>query len=230
MENVQQPNRVRILLVDDHPIVRHGLVALLRSEPDLEVCGEAGSFEEGEQMIAALSPDLIILDITLKDRNGLHLITVAKKHNPRIRILVLSMHDERDYAESAIRAGAHGYIMKEQADAELVNGLRAVMRGEVFVSEEVSARLAAAGSAGGGDDSRPRHGIESLTPREMEIFEMIGHGLTTRTIADKLKLSSRTVEVHRAHIKEKLECETAAELVRMAVRWIEGRAGSASGS
>lgn len=218
--------RTRILLVDDHPIVRHGLMAILKNEPDFEICGEAGSFEEAEQKIAAIRPDLIVLDITLKDRNGLHLIPIVKKTVPSAKILVLSMHDERDYAADAVRAGANGYVMKEQADAALVKGIRAVLRGEMFVSEEIAALVAQESAADGGESGRPARGIEALTPREMEIFEMIGHGLTTRTIAEKLKLSRRTVEVHRAHIKEKMECETAAELVRAAVRWLETRSAN----
>jgi DNA-binding NarL/FixJ family response regulator len=226
VETTQQPRRARILLVDDHPIVRHGLTALLKAEPDFEVCGEAGSFEEAEQMIATCRPDLVVLDITLKERNGLHLIPVARKIHPDIKILVLSMHDERDYAADALRAGAQGYIMKEKADAALVEGLRAVLRGETFVSEEIAARVSLENAAGSDRADRPARGVEALTPREMEIFEMIGRGMTTRAIAETLKLSRRTVEVHRAHIKEKMECETAAELVRCAVRWLETRGAS----
>lgn len=223
MESPLETRPVRILLVDDHPIVRHGLAALLKLEKDFEICGEAGTYEEAEQALVQRLPDLVILDITLKDRNGLQLIPFARKAAPNAKILVLSMHDDRDYAETALRLGAHGYIMKEQADAVLVEALRALLRGEMFFSEQITSRIMRSGIAAETVAARPTRGIEALTLREREIFEMIGKGLTTRMIAKRLKLSRRTVEAHRAHIKNKLECKTAAEVVRAAVRWSETR-------
>ena len=212
--------RSRILVVDDHAVVRHGIAALLAGERDLVICGEAGTFEEAESALAALNPDIILLDITLKDRNGLDLIKIARQHDPDIRVLVLSMHDESAYAERALRAGAQGYVMKEHADDVIVDALRTVLRGEIFVSPEVASRMLRQ-YAEHPQGEKAEFGIEALTDREREVFAMIGEGLSTRKIAEKLGLSDRTVEVHRMHIKRKLQCEDAAQVFREAVRYAE---------
>lgn len=224
MSKMASPAAKRILIVDDHPIVRHGIAALLAKEKDFSICGEAGTFDEAGQLLARLRPDVIILDITLKDRNGLELIAPALKANPEARVLVLSMHDESDYAERSLRAGAHGYVMKENADDVLVDALRTVLAGEMYVSGELSARMLRH-YLDGGTKEPPEFGIEALTEREIEVFDCIGRGLTTRKIAEKLNLSDRTVEVHRAHIKKKMQCEDAAQLFREAVRWVEKQGG-----
>ena len=210
-----------ILIVDDHAIVRHGICALLAKEKDLVICGEAGTFEEAQAALEKLKPDLLVLDITLKDRNGLDLIKDARRHNPAIKVLVLSMHDESTYAERALREGAHGYVMKENADTVIVEALRTILQGEFFVSTETATRMLK--NFIKDDEPPPEYGIDALTDREKEIFDMIGQGLSTRKIADKLSLSDRTVEVHRAHIKKKMQCEDSAELFREAVRWVEGK-------
>jgi DNA-binding NarL/FixJ family response regulator len=212
----------RVLVVDDHSIVRHGLALLLARHRDLVVCGEAGTYEEAVARVRELRPDIALIDISLKDRSGLDLIRELLPAHPELKMLVLSMHDEQDYAEKALRAGAQGYVMKEEADAMVVEAIRQVLHGEVFVSPPVSSRLLrhhTQQEPGGAE--RPQTGIESLTERELQIFRFLGQGLTSRKIAEQLNLSARTVEVHRANIKRKLQCEDAAQLLREAVRWVE---------
>lgn len=213
----------RILMVDDHSIVRHGLSALLGKSEEFEVCGEAGTLEEAQAALKALKPDILIVDITLKDDNGLELIPAAKEENPALKVLVLSMHDESVYAEKALRAGAQGYVMKEDADDVVVEALQTLLRGEMFVSNETASKMLKQLINGEEEDEAPKSGVEALTDREKEVFEQIGLGMSTRKIAEKLKLSDRTVEVHRAHIKKKLQCEDAAQVVREAVRWVENK-------
>jgi len=212
-----------ILVVDDHSIVRHGITVLLSKEEDLVICGEAGTFEEAEEAIQKLNPDIVLIDITLKDQNGLDLIPIARERNPEVKLLVLSMHDESVYAEKALRAGAHGYVMKEDADEVIVDALHAVLRGEIVVSNDLASRMLRQYIDKPNDKGTPETGIDALTEREKEIFECIGQGMSTRKIADKFGLSERTVEVHRAHIKKKLQCEDTAQVVREAVRWVERR-------
>jgi DNA-binding NarL/FixJ family response regulator len=211
----------RILLIDDHPIMRHGLAQLLRMEEGLEICGEAGSAREGIEAIPKVSPDLVILDLTLPDRHGLELLKDIQVQHPGMRCLVLSMHDEALYAERALRAGARGYIMKEVAADHLVTAVRKILSGGIFISEAISARmieqLSSAHNRGG------PAGIETLTDRELEVLGMIGTGTPTKLIAERLGISVRTVEAHRAHIKEKLAITDGAALVRYAVQWSENQ-------
>ncbi|MFH0879386.1 MAG: response regulator transcription factor [Lentisphaerota bacterium] len=214
--------KTRILVVDDHSIVRPGLAALLATAKDLEICGEAGSYAEGMEALEKLKPDAAIVDITLKDRSGLDLIQDALSRGLNFLPLVLSMHDEATYAEKALRAGARGYVMKENADEVLVEALRKVLQGEIYVSARMSSAMLKQYTQGQ-EEEDSEHGIESLTEREKEIFEGIGEGLSTRKIAEKFGLSGRTVEVHRAHIKKKLQCEDAAQLFREAVKWVEDK-------
>jgi len=208
----------RVLVVDDHSIVRHGLSLLLQREADLEVCGEAGSYDEALARAAELRPDVMLVDITLKDRDGLDLIRELKKALPDARCLVLSMHDEAEYADRALRSGAWGYVMKEDADEVVVQAIRHVLKGEIYVSPAMSSRLIRQLSS---TEANPESGVASLTERERDVFECLGQGLSTRKIAEKYKLSERTVEVHRANIKRKLGCEDAAQVLREAVRWVE---------
>lgn len=207
-------------MVDDHSIVRHGISLLLQREADLTVCGEAGSYEEAVTLHAQLKPDILLVDITLKDRSGLDLIDELRRTDANLRALVLSMHDEAEYADRALRCGARGYVMKEDADEVIVQAIRHVLAGEVYVSPAMSTRLIRQIST----DAQERGGsagVASLTDREQEVFACIGQGLSTRKIAEKYGLSERTVEVHRANIKKKLRCEDAAQVVREAVRWVE---------
>ena len=210
----------RILVVDDHAIVRHGIAALLAREKDLVICGEAGTYEEGLAALAQHVPDILIADITLKDRSGLDLIREAQARNKKLMTIVLSMHDEATYAEKALRAGAQGYVMKENADDKIVEAIRTVLRGEMYISAGTSSRMLRDFVDG---DAGAKTGVDALTDREREIFECMGRGMSSRDIADRYDLSPRTVEVHRAHIKKKLGCETGAHLMREAVRWVEQR-------
>jgi len=216
-------NQHRIFIVDDHSIVRHGLASLLVRAEDLKVCGEAATYEEGLAAIAADPPDLAVIDITLKDRSGLDLIRELRVKLPEFKAIVLSMHDEMEYAERALRAGARGYVMKENADEVLVEAIRAALRGEIYVSPAASRRMVQ-NIAEGNVEPDTGAGISALTDRERDVFERLGRGMTTRRIADELNLSARTVEVHRANIKRKLGCEDAAQVLREAVRHVEGRA------
>lgn len=213
----------RLLVVDDHAIVRHGLAVLLESSTGFEICGEAGSVEEARTALGSLKPDILIIDITLRDGSGLELVPIALEANPAMRILVLSMHDEADYALRALRAGAHGYVMKENADEVITEALERVAAGEIYVSPAISARVMREWAGGGAvSGAENAGGVAALTERERQVFEAIGRGLTSKKIAEEFGLSARTVEVHRAHIKKKLGCEDAAQLFREAVRWVEG--------
>ena len=210
----------KIVLVDDHPISRHGVSTLIGTQPDLEVCAEAGTVKEGLEAIEKCCCDLALFDITLPDGSGLELIKDALAIRPKIKILVLSMHEESLYAERVLRAGARGYIMKETAPENLINAMRTVLEGGVYVSNAMSSKLLAmlSGQSGGG---APKSSLERLTDRELEVFEMIGHGICSREIAEKLCLSIRTIDAHRSNIRAKLGAKDSTELVRSAVQWVE---------
>ncbi len=211
--------RRRVLLVDDHPFMRAGLAQLIEHQPDLAVCGEAGNPAEALHAIAKVRPDLILTDLTMPGRSGLEFVKDLIASDASLAVLVVSMHDEAVYAERALRAGARGYIMKEEGGEALLAAIRQVLRGEVYVSPRMSARILE-----GLSTRRPRGStspIEKLTDREFEVFQMIGQGKSTRDIAEQLHLSSKTVDVHRSHIKEKLELKDATALIRHAVRWVE---------
>jgi len=211
--------RTRILLVDDHPMMRQGLAALIGSEPDLEICGQAENAAKAMAALAAHPTDLVLLDLTLPDKNGVEVIKDMRALHPAVRVLVVSMHDEAIYAERVLRAGARGYIMKQEGGPKLLQAIREVLAGQISVSEKVSARILELFS-GRSSGASP---MEKLTDREFEVFQLIGQGLATRQIAAKLHLSVKTVEVHRLHIKEKLAVTSAPELVRFAVRWVEAQ-------
>ncbi|HXI54042.1 MAG TPA: response regulator transcription factor [Candidatus Saccharimonadales bacterium] len=211
--------RTRILLVDDHPMMRQGLAALIGSEPDLEICGQAENAAKAMAALAAHPTDLVLLDLTLPDKNGVEVIKDMRALHPAVRVLVVSMHDEAIYAERVLRAGARGYIMKQEGGPKLLQAIREVLAGQISVSEKVSARILELFS-GRSSGASP---MEKLTDREFEVFQLIGQGLATRQIAAKLHLSVKTVEVHRLHIKEKLAIASAPELVRFAVRWVEAQ-------
>ncbi len=217
------PSRQRVLLVDDHPFMRAGLAQLIDRQPDLAVCGEAGNPAEALATLAKEKPDLILTDLTMPGRSGLEFIKDLLAADAKLSVLVISMHDEVVYAERALRAGARGYIMKEAGGEALLAAIRQVLRGEIYVSPRMSARILEGLSA-----RRPRGSsspIEKLTDREFEVFQLIGQGKSTRDIADQLHLSTKTVDVHRANIKEKLELTDATALVRHAVRWVEIQGG-----
>lgn len=217
---VQQtrPRKHRLFLVEDHPITREGFAQLINYQSDLEVCGEAGSAAKAIVGIDAAQPDLVIVDISLAESNGLELIKNLKARYPRLAILVLSTHDEELYAERALRAGARGYAMKQSPTIEVMRAIREVLRGELFLSEKMRTRMVHKQLHGTSPTGCKQ--VDLLSDRELEIFELIGHGHTTRRIAGKLNLSVSTIETHRAHIKEKLRLENATDLVRRAVEWV----------
>ncbi len=201
--------KTSLLLVDDHAIVRQGLAALLAREGDFAVVGEAGTYEDGLAALAAHAPGGVVLDLSLRDRSGLDWIRAARAKGYAGKILVLSMHDEGLYAEKALRAGAQGYVMKDQAEETLVAALRTVFAGKTYLSPAAEALLAGNQSS----TEKDAGGFEGLTARESEILHAIGGGLTTREIAEKFGLSGRTVDVHRVNIKRKLGCGSLAEVL-----------------
>lgn len=219
--------RKGILLVDDHPFMRAGLAHLIDRQADMRVCGEAGNPVEAFRQLKTARPDLVLTDLTMPGRGGLEFIKDLISAEPELTILVISMHDEAVFAERALRAGARGYIMKEAGGENLLAALRQVLRGEVYVSPRMSSRILA-----GLSGSRPRASrspIENLTDREFEIFQLIGQGKSTRDIATQLNLSPKTVDVHRSHLKEKLDLKDVTALIRHAVRWVETQGGSETG-
>lgn len=207
-----------ILIVDDHPIVRQGLAQLINQENDLVVCGQAEDAHSAIQAIRELDPDLVIVDISLKDTSGVELIKDLKVQYPDLPVLTLSMHDEAVYGERALRAGAKGYIMKQEATEKVVTAIRRVLMGEVYVSDGMAAKMVSklVGVAG----KKTGSPIESLSDRELEVFRMIGEGYNTREMAEKLHLSVKTIETYRAHIKDKLALQDASELLRSAIQWV----------
>ncbi len=208
----------RVFIVDDHPIVRQGLRRLIDQEEDLSVCGEAEDVKEARDAIQALSPDAVILDISLKNSDGVDLLKELRIRRLKTPVLVLSMHDESIYAERLLSAGANGYIMKQEASDRFLAALREVLSGGIYVSDAVRSKIAnSAATEDVVDDP-----IARLSNRELQVFNLIGQGLSTREIADKLNLSVKTIESHRLTIKEKLNIDSATQLVRYAVRWTEG--------
>lgn len=208
----------KVLVVDDHPIVRQGLTLLIDREPDLVVCGEAASVNEARALISERSPDVVVVDLSLQDSDGLELIKDIRSKRQEMPVLVLSMHDEAIYAERMLCAGANGYIMKQAASEQLLTALRRVLSGGVYVSEAVGAGMIARFTAGGARQvSDP---IERLSNRELQIIKLIGQGNGTREIANSLNLSVKTIESHRQRIKKKLNIQTSPKLVQYAVNLI----------
>jgi DNA-binding NarL/FixJ family response regulator len=208
-----------ILLIDDHPIVRQGLAQLINQESDLQVTSEAATAREALEALeeGAAPPDVAIVDISLEDRSGIELIKDLRARHPQLPVLALSMHDEALYAERALRAGAKGYIMKQEATEKVMTAIRKVLAGQIYVSEKMAARLVDQVV-----DRKPGEGdspLSRLSDRELEIFGMIGRGMGTREVANKLSLSIKTIEAHREHIKEKLRLRSGTELMRMAVQY-----------
>ena len=212
-------NPARVLLVDDHPLLLEGLCHLVNSEPDLEICGVAGSVQEALAQVEATRPDLVVTDLTLPGRNGLELIKDLGATHPEIPVIVLSMHEELVYAERVLRAGGRGYVTKETPPETLVEAIRMVLAGGVFASRNVTDHFLKSLSPKG--QSKPSFPLERLTDREMEVFELIGQAKNNHDIARQLGISPRTLDAHRAHIREKLGFEDGNELTRHAIRWVE---------
>jgi DNA-binding NarL/FixJ family response regulator len=210
---------IRILIVDDHALVRLGLAQLISYETDMEVCGDASNGDEALAKVKQLQPHLVILDISLQQGNGIELTKTLKARHPNVKVLISSMHDESLFAERALRAGALGYINKQEATDKVIGAIRQVLDGQIYLSAEMTNHLLhRLGSSG--DSLLERPSLESLSDREWEVFELIGRGLATRQIAKQLHLSVKTIETHREHIKEKLSLANGAELTRHAVRWV----------
>lgn len=209
--------KYRVLLVDDHPLVRRGLADVISREPDLETCGEAGDVLEALHEVERTKPDVVVVDLTLKTGHGIELIEKLKGRDPRLKMLVSSMHDETLFAERVLRAGAMGYISKQEPPDSLVRAIRQVLRGEVYFSPRMTSRLLHRVAGGGPPQEDP---VQSLSNRELEVYEMIGQGLTIQQIAARLHLSPKTVETHREKIKQKLNLKSSTELNRRAVQWV----------
>jgi DNA-binding NarL/FixJ family response regulator len=215
----------RVLIVDDHPMMRNGLAQLIGNEPDLKVIAEADNARQGLELVTHQTFDLVLLDISLPDKSGLELLKDIRVLRPELPVLVVSMHDELVFAERVLRAGGRGYIMKQEGGQKYLQAIRQVLAGQIYVSDKMSARIleSLSGRASEKAGSSP---VQRLSDREFEVFQLIGQGLGTREIAQRLHLSVKTVEVHRINIKEKLQVKTATELVRFAVRWSDAQAKS----
>jgi DNA-binding NarL/FixJ family response regulator len=211
--------KARVLLVDDHPILRKGLAQMINMEQDLTVCGEAEEAGKAFELVGTLQPDVAVVDISLKTGNGIELVKNVKARYPELPILVLSMHDESLYAERALRAGSLGYIMKEEATEQVLVAIRRVLKGEIFLSEKMKSRMLQQLTTGGRNKVVVSP-IENLTDRELEVFRLIGEGRSTRQIAGELHLSVRTVEAYREYIKAKLNLKNSTELVQHAFHWV----------
>jgi len=212
----------RVLIVDDHPIVRQGLCRVMDNEEDLTVCGEAETVRDARAAIKDLAPDVMIADLSLKQGDGIELVRDVRAHYPQLPILVLSMHDESIYAERMLAAGANGYIMKQAASEQFLIALRRVLDGGIYVSEAVGNNMIQKFAAGGSYISA--NPIDRLSNRELQILHMIGKGMSTREAAQSLNLSIKTVESHRQRIKRKLNLTTGTQLVQYAVNWFSSRA------
>jgi DNA-binding NarL/FixJ family response regulator len=213
--------RKQVFLVDDHPLVREWLTNLIHQQPDLEVCGESGNAPDALQAIARCVPDVAIVDISLRDSSGIDLIKNLKEQQPDLAVLVLSMHEESHYAERALRAGAKGYIMKRETTRKVIEAIRRVLEGKLYITDSMAQAITRQFVSG-----KPAEGaspVEQLSDRELEVFEMLGRGLGTRQIAESLRVSVKTVQAYCARAKEKLNLNSATELLREAIRWNDSR-------
>src|ERR1700722_18731561 len=216
-EETARATRKKVLVVDDHPLLRQGLAMLINQQQDMQVCGEAEEAHVAMQCIAQKRPDIMILDISLKGPDGLELLKSIRASDPDLPVLVLSMHDEAIYAERALRARANGYIMKQEATEKVLVALRRILNGEIYLSDRMANKVLQ--QYVGGPSSIEHSRIADLTDRELEVFRLIGEGSGTRQIAERLHLSIKTVESYQAHIKEKLLLRTGRELVQQAIQW-----------
>jgi len=217
----RQLNKKRILLVDDHPVVREGLAESINREGDLMVCAEADDRHEALEAIEQTRPDLVIVDLALKTSSGIELIKDIHSRWPRLPMLVVSMQDEALYAERALRAGAKGYLTKQEATRDILEGIRRVLNGEIYLNQKTASTVLGrlmAGREGGTNDPV----VDLLAEREMQVFELTGHGLSTRQIAERLHIDVKTVETYRARIKEKLMLNDSSQLLQLAIKWQKG--------
>lgn len=206
----------RIIIIDDHPIVRKGFAQLINREKDLRVVGEAEDQQSARETIEKTAPDLALVDLTLKESDGLELIKDITVLYPKVKTLVISLHDERVYAERALRAGAKGYIMKSEATENVMTAIRQVLKGSIYLSSDMQERILQQYADKGAEE---RSMVDILSDREFEVFQLIGEGLDTRSIAGRLTLSVKTIETYKAHIKNKLNLQSSTELIQRAVEW-----------
>ena len=223
-QTTQQGGKARVLIVDDHPVMRAGLSQLIDQQPDFVVCGEADDAHGALKAVETARPDVAIVDISLKDTSGIELIKDIRIRHPKLAVLVLSMHNEVFYAERVLQAGAKGYVTKADPPAKVIEGLREVLAGRVYVSERIASKMLTRLAAGGAGADGPA--VNRLSDREFQVFELIGQGLQTRQIAERLHLSAKTVETHREHMKKKLGIASATELLAYAVQWVQFERGS----
>jgi len=210
--------KTKVFLVDDHPLVREWLTQLIQREGDMAVCGEAEDTQQALKEIEATQPDIVIADITLKTTHGLELVKDLQVRRPSLPLLVLSMHDESLYAERVLRAGARGYITKQEATKRILLAIRQVLDGQIYISEKMASRMVHKMVLGRAEEQRSP--IERLTDRELEVFQLIGRGQGTRRIAEELHLGIKTIESYRARIKEKLKLEDGTQLLQHAIQWV----------
>jgi len=214
----EPPQKIaKVLIVDDHPIVRQGLAELIDHEADLKVCAQAEDANQALNTIKKMAPDIAIVDIALKEVSGVELIKDIKAQYPQLPVLALSMHEESLYAERVLRAGAKGYIMKQEATEDVIAAIRKVLSGQIYVSQKMTEKLMYKFV---GQTPEPASAIETLSDRELEVFLLIGRGHSTRQIADRLFLSIKTIETYRAHLKEKLDLDGSAQLLQYAIQWV----------
>lgn len=213
----------RLLIVDDHPVFRHGIIQLLGKLPEVTICGEADNAQSALHAMRQLKPEVALIDVSMPGTNGIELIKLMLAEEPRLIILMVSMHDESLYALRALRAGAKGYVMKQQAMENVLEALRKVMNGGIYVSPQFSERLVF--KAIQGSDTDLGSPVDKLSDRELEVLQLFGRGKSTREIAERLHLSVKTIETHRAHIKEKLGFKDAEEMVKFATEWMTASEG-----
>jgi len=213
----------RVLLVDDHPLVRQGIRMLVGAEPDLEVCGEAEDAAGALRVLKDVGADVAVVDLTLKDSSGLELIKDIHQRFPKVRVLVVSMRNEGLYAERALRAGARGYVTKEEGPEEVLAGIRTVRAGEIHVSPRLASQVMRRIIPGAAQRQEGPPSVQNLTDRELEVLELIGQGLATGEVARRLHISPKTVDSHREHLKEKLGLGSAPELLKFAIQWRQGQ-------
>jgi len=221
-ENIDDQAKARILIVDDHPLVRQGLAQVVNLQPDLQLSCEANNAEEAMAAIRHCSYDLAIVDISLHGASGFSLITTLTAHYPQLPILVMSMHEESLYAERALRLGARGYIMKHQAAETILSAIRQILNGSIYLSDDMHGQILERISSRAFNPGTPDP-VSCLTDREFEVLRLIGFGFSSRQIAEKINRSIKTIDAHRANIKEKLGLKTGIELIRFAAFWIESK-------
>jgi DNA-binding NarL/FixJ family response regulator len=225
-KTIEQPAVRRVFVVDDHPIIRNGLLQLISQERDLEMCGGAGTTNDALALIPKIKPDLVLVDVSLKAGNGLELTRELRAMDEDLGILVLSMHDELVCAERAIRAGANGYVMKAEPPETLLRAIRTVLRGDVYISDRIAHRMLRGFLRPDRRDPVKLSGVTSLTARQMQIFELIGAGVGTAEISQRLGISVKTLETHRCNMKRRLGVKKASDLLRLAVNWYVGNSAA----